>query len=511
MRLPAVPRLSQRNYAIAKLACVAVGVLVVVLLTSLETTSALLAAARSAAGLDSPMLTLLFRGILALGFAALLLWAVKTLWLRLSSQPDRPPVIGKGDLDVAAGSGITSLPGFRKRLEALTRSVQTGAVDLVNGLISIGFSLQASDIHISPAREDAEVKLRVHGNLYRLGTIPDRLYPLVVRRIKILSGLAVFRQGIPQDGQMRFQDRAYTARVSVFPTSNGERMAIRLATAYARIMDLENVGMPEEMLLDYRALLNRGQGMIVVTGPTGSGKSTTMFASLLHIQKTRGDSANIVTLEDPIETSFRRFQQTQVGRSTNLTFSSGLRSVLRQDPDVIMLGEIRDEETASIAVRAAMTGHLILTTVHANSTAGVFDRLVQMGVDPAQLSSTVHAVISQRLCRRLCPSCRREAELTAEHRRQLELLGVEEMPEGPFYEADGCEKCLERGFTGRVALFEMLRMTDPLRDLISAGTPAHRLREAAVEDGMVTLLGHGLSLARRGEVSVMEVARVVSD
>jgi type II secretory ATPase GspE/PulE/Tfp pilus assembly ATPase PilB-like protein len=274
-------------------------------------------------------------------------------------------------------------------------------------------------------------------------------------------------------------------------------------------MNLESIGMPDDILLDYRALLNRSQGMIVITGPTGSGKSTTMFASLLDIQKQRKDSVNIVTLEDPIETNLKGFQQTQVGQSTGLTFSSGLRSVLRQDPDVIMVGEIRDEETASI--RAAMTGHQILTTVHANSTSGVFNRLSQMGVDPVQLSSTIHAVLSQRLCRRLCQSCRQEKELTEAHIRQLKLLGLLEIPDGPFFESDGCDECIGLGFTGRVPLFEMFLVTDKLRDFISKGCPAHQLSREARNAGMRTLLDHGLELAREGMISLMELTRVVSE
>jgi general secretion pathway protein E len=276
-------------------------------------------------------------------------------------------------------------------------------------------------------------------------------------------------------------------------------------------MDIDKIGMPQEILLDYKALLNRNQGMIVITGPTGSGKSTTMFSSLLHIQKLRRGSVNIVTLEDPIETNLEGFLQTQVGQNTGLSFSSGLRSVLRQDPDVIMLGEIRDEETASIAVRAAMTGHLLLTTVHASSTAGVFNRMSQMGIEPSDLSSSIHAVISQRLCQRLCPDCRHEIQLTQEHMRQLKLIGVEEMPTGPFYESGGCHRCLDLGFTGRVALFEMLLVTDHLRDLISAGCASYELRRAAIQDGMRSILDHGLELARNGVISLMELTRVVSE
>lgn len=357
----------------------------------------------------------------------------------------------------------------------------------------------------------ASVVLRINGNLYPLADIPVRLYPLFARRIKILSDLLIYRHDVPQDGKLFLEDRAYTVRVAVFPTSSGDRFSLRLANANAGIMDLDNIGMPRDTLLDYRALLNRSQGMIIITGPTGSGKSTTMFSSLLRIQSQRKDRVNIVTLEDPIETDLEGFFQTQIGQNTGLTFSSGLRAVLRQDPDVIMLGEIRDEETADIAVRAAMTGHLILTTVHASSTAGVFNRLSQMGIDPVQLSSSIHAVIAQRLCRRLCPSCRIRRDPSEEHLRELRLLGVDEIPEGPFFEADGCPECLGLGFTGRSALFEMLLVTNELRDSVSSGRPDHELRKEARKAGMSTLLEHGLELAREGSISLMELTRVVSD
>jgi general secretion pathway protein E len=506
-----LPKLTGKYFAIVRITCLTLSALIILLVFLNSPLTDFLDGLLGSIGIGNGPVKILFLVLIALLLNAVLTYAVRNLWLRFEMEPEHTAIIKTGDLHINTTRGIAGVPYFRSRLKHIIDSTENTVVDILNALISTGFSLEASDIHISPDVDAAGVVMRIHGNLYPVCEIPIQLYPHFTRRVKIVSGLSIFRQGVPQDGQINFEDTSYTARISVFPTSNGERIAIRLAGSHSGIMDLESLGMPDDILLDYRALLNRSQGMIVITGPTGSGKTTTMFASLFEIQNQRKDSVNIVTLEDPIETNLRGLQQTQVGQSTGLTFSSGLRSVLRQDPDVIMVGEIRDEETASISIRAAMTGHMILTTVHANSTSGVFNRLSQMGIDPVQLSSTVHAVLSQRLCRRLCQSCRQEKELTETHIRQLKLLGLEEIPDGPFFESDGCDECLGLGFTGRVPLFEMFLVTDRLRDFISNGCPAHQLSREARSAGMRTLLDHGLELAREGVVSLMELTRVVSE
>ncbi|MCD4706108.1 MAG: GspE/PulE family protein [Candidatus Sabulitectum sp.] len=507
----AIPKLTRRNTAVTRIACLVISILVMLAISYTPSSKEALAELESNLRIGSAVFSLLFRGILVFLFSAVLVRLITTLWLRFEEVPENTAVIKRGDLCINTTRGIAAIPMYQSKLRSIIESSEGTVVEIVNSIISMGFSLNASDIHISPDPDRAEVVYRIHGNLYPIGEISQLLYPHLVRRIKILSSLSIFKHGVPQDGKLNFEDKTYTARVSVFPTSNGERIALRLANVNARIMDLENIGMPENILLDYKALLNRSQGMIVITGPTGSGKSTTMFSSLLSIQAQRKDSVNIVTLEDPIETNLKGFQQTQVGQATGLTFPAALRSVLRQDPDVIMLGEIRDEETASIAIRAAMTGHLLLTTVHANSTSGVFNRLSQMGVDPVQLSSTVHAVLSQRLCRQLCPSCRKIVELTDSLVRQLKLLGVNNIPEAPFYEAEGCTECLGHGFIGRVALFEMFIVTDNLRNFISRGLPSHQLSREAKKAGMQTLLDHGLKYALEGKISLTELTRVVSE
>lgn len=506
-----MPALTRRNYAYARLGCAVVSALILLIAFKAGSSGGFLGTLQVRIGMQGAVLSVLYKLIVFLLLNEILIRSVRTIWLKLEKKPDNTALIKSNDLRINKTRGIAGIPYYRHILEETIASSQNGVVEIVNTLLSIAFSLDASDVHISPNPEMSEITLRIHGNLYPLGEINQRIYPHFVRRIKILSGLSIFKQSVPQDGQLNFQDTSFTVRVSVFPTVNGEKVALRLASSTARIMDIENTGMPDSIILDYKALLNRNQGMIIITGPTGSGKTTTMFSSLLYIQKMRRNSVNIVTLEDPIETRLTGFQQTQVEQATGLTFSAGLRSVLRQDPDVIMLGEIRDDETATIAARAAMTGHLILTTVHANSTTGVFNRLSQMDVDPVQLSAIIHGVISQRLCRQLCQSCRKKIQLTEVHTRQMKLLGVTELPEGPFYESEGCDECLGQGFTDRVALFEMLMVTDHLRDFIAQGVPSHILSREAKKAGMPTLLDHGLQLARAGKISLLEMIRVVSD
>ena len=506
-----LPKLTRKSFALVKTGSLIVSILSVLILSRTSPSMEVLSRVEGYLRMDSTVLSILFRSFLVLLFYTLFLKFIRNLWLHFEKTPVNSSVIKRGDLRVNKTRGIASIPMLKSKLKSIINSSESTVVEIVNTILGMAFSLDASDIHFSPESDRTDVIFRIQGNLYPMGEISHHLYPHLERRIKILSDLSIFKQGIPQDGQVNFENKAYTARVSVFPTSNGERIALRLANSDARIAELKSIGMPQSILLDYEALLNRSQGMIVITGPTGSGKSTTMFSSLLDIQARRKDSVNIVTLEDPIERNLMGFQQTQVGQSTGLTFSTGLRSVLRQDPDVIMLGEIRDEETAAIAIRAAMTGHLLLTTVHANSTSGVFNNLSQMGVDPVLLTSSVHAVLSQRLCRKLCPACRKTIELNESHIRQLKLMGVDNIPAAPFYEAEGCEECLGHGFIGQVALFEMLMVTDHLRDFIAQGLPAHHLSREARKAGMRTLLHHGLELAEKGIVSLSELTRVVSE
>jgi general secretion pathway protein E len=449
--------------------------------------------------------------IVAIPAAALLVSAAGArAWIRSRRKaPAAPTSRALSRIRIEAGTGIDRIPSFRMRLDHLASQAEPSAVDIIEDLFAIGFSLDASDIHMTPVESGARVSIRVHGVLYDLVTLPPDLFLKVVSRIKVLAALTLFKKATPQDGQIDAGD-GHRIRVSVIPTNRGEKIVLRLAAAASGKYELDGLGLHPEMHAQLVALLNANQGMIIVTGPTGSGKTTTMYASLMHVHATRGDSTNTVTLEDPVEFDFPEFSQTQIDPANDVTFATGLRSILRQDPDVILVGEIRDDETAEIALRASMTGHLIFTTVHADSASGVFNRIIQMGIQPYHMASAVKAVLSQRLCKRLCPHCRVETEVTDTERRQFELMGLDHPPEGPFFTAPGCDLCLDKGFNGRTPVFEMLVVTDTIRDLINDGKPTHVIERAAREAGMHMLLDDGLARARAGDVSLTELLRVVA-
>lgn len=407
---------------------------------------------------------------------------------------------------IEANASIERIPAFQLRFAHL---VDAGTVvDLVDDVIAMGFSLNASDIHMTPTASGARVAVRVDGVLYELGLVSPERYATVVSRIKVLAELTLYKRSTPQDGEIEI-DGGRRIRVSLIPTSRGEKVVMRLASSAMGHYEIDKLGMRGEMLAQLRAILRLNQGMLIVTGPTGSGKTTTMYASMMHIQETRGESVNTVTLEDPVEFDFPEFSQTQISPETGLTFAVGLRSILRQDPDVILVGEVRDEETAEIALRAAMTGHFIFSTLHADSAAGVFARLNQIGAERFHVASAVKVVISQRLCRRLCPHCRVEAELDETNLQQFKLLGYDTPPDGPFYVSEGCPQCLHKGHLGRTPIFEMLLVTDRVRDLINEGKPTHVIAEAAQRENMMRLLDDGLARARAGEISADELLRVV--
>ena len=364
----------------------------------------------------------------------------------------------------------------------------------------------ASDIHILPERTCTSIRFRIDGVLKEIISIPQGWSAALVNRIKVLASLSIDTRTRPQDGAIETGRTDCTLRVSTMPTSHGEKVALRLAFYSEARYDLSRLGFDAPMLKDLTDILAREHGLVFLAGPTGSGKTTTMYAALKHIRQTRRGRANIVTLEDPIEVDLPEIVQTGVDPLAGLTFASGLRSLLRQDPDVIMVGEIRDEETANIALRAGLTGHLLLTSVHADSTAGVFTRLAQLRADLGQLASATLLVLNQRLAFRNCPECSERTEPGPEHAAVLARL------EGtiPNVVGRGCDACGGTGLAGRVALFEMLRVTGPARDLIARGAPAYEIIDAARAAGMQTHHERAHALARQGVLSLDEVARVLS-
>jgi general secretion pathway protein E len=308
-------------------------------------------------------------------------------------------------------------------------------------------------------------------------------------------------------------------RMSVLPTNHGEKVVLRIANVGTRVATVDALGFPAPLAERYKRVLARPQGIVFLSGPTGSGKTTTIYASLAHIKESRGETTQIATIEDPIELDVPFLTQTQVNPEVGLTFAQGLRSILRQDPNAIMVGEIRDPETAHIAIQAGMTGHQIVTTVHADSAAGAFNRLIEMGVEPFLVASASLASVSQRLVRALCPHCRVRSAPTVDEVTRLEQLkiAVDPAPHAShdahltqsFFTAPGCTRCGNTGYLGRRAIFELLEVTPAIRDLVHAKVPTSKIHEAAVREGMVPLVDAAMAQARAGATSLREVFRVV--
>lgn len=405
-------------------------------------------------------------------------------------------------------------PGLSRaqKLEA-TRAAFAAQADTADGLvlaelmIHAGVRAGASDIHLHPVPEGATVSLRIDGALEPLGVLSPPHYSAVLNRLKVLGRLTHYVTDRPQDGQFTLPtpDGNAEVRLSLLPTQHGEKAVLRLAGLGNQGPRLDDLNLPESVRAQLTRMLEKPQGLLFFTGPTGSGKTTSIYASVAHLQQTRGALAQIATIEDPIEFSLDGAAQTQVNRAAGLDFATGLRALLRQDPNVLVVGEIRDTETARIATQAALTGHLILTTVHADSSAGVFNRLLEMGVEPSVLASVSLAAFSQRLLRRLCRHCLRPEEPTAEQRLRLETYGAATTG---YFSSDGCEECGGTGVLGRAAVFEVLIMTDELREELKQAPSTQQLLTLATAQGLVPLRVAALKRARDGEVSLAEALRV---
>ncbi len=377
-------------------------------------------------------------------------------------------------------------------------------VDVLNqGAVQVG----ASDIHLHPLDSGTHISFRVQGILQEVLVFPRELHKQLVSRIKVLARLNLFAADRPQDGHFVTDTPAGTAdiRVSVLPTNHGEKAVLRVANVGHDVPALPAIGLPPALVERYQVVLAKPQGIVFLTGPTGSGKTTTIYASLGHIKRSRGETTQIATIEDPVEFDVPFLTQTQVKNDVGLNFAQGLRSILRQDPNVIMVGEIRDAETAHIAVQAGLTGHQIVTTIHADSAAGVFNRVIEMGVEPFLIASASLASLSQRLVRSLCPHCRVAGSPSAEEAARLRQA---KLPGGEFWTAPGCPRCDKTGYLGRLPIFELLEVTPAIRDLVNQKVPTGRITEIAVAEGMVPLIVAGVERARAGMTTLREVFRV---
>jgi type IV pilus assembly protein PilB len=379
-------------------------------------------------------------------------------------------------------------------------------VRLVNMLLTDAVKRGASDIHFEPHETVLQVRFRVDGVLVDAMKIPKPMQAPTISRIKIISGLDIAEHRKPQDGRsrMRLQDRRIDLRVSSLPSQFGEKIVIRLLDSSIHLVHLDRLTLAPDVLRSFKRTLSNPQGVVLVTGPTGSGKSTTLYAALNHLKI---PTKNIITVENPIEYQMVGVTQVQIEPKAGMTFAAGLRSILRQDPNIIMVGEIRDRETAEIAMEAAQTGHLLLSTVHTNDSAGTVIRLLDLGIEPFQVAASVIAILGQRLVRKICSACAVERAPSVE---ALELLGDRTpLPDIASWKAGGgCQECQQSGYKGRMGIHELLEVTDRMRELISARAPEHVLRDAARAAGMRTLLEDGIAKAASGLTTLEEVLRV---
>jgi general secretion pathway protein E len=379
-------------------------------------------------------------------------------------------------------------------------------IRLVNRLILNAVELRASDIHFEPFENTFKVRYRIDGVLHDVESPPRRLQAAVISRVKIMAKLDIAERRLPQDGRIKLKvaDREIDFRVSTIPTVFGESLVMRILDRETLILDLEKLGFPEDTLARYVDLAHQPYGMILVTGPTGSGKTSTLYTTLAKINS---PEVKIITLEEPVEYQLRGINQIQVNPKIGLTFAGGLRSIVRQDPDIILVGEIRDKETAEIAIQSALTGHLLFSTLHTNDAAGAVGRLLDMGVEHFLLSSTLLGVLAQRLVRVLCPQCKAPAQ---PEDKLLRVMGVsrEEVREVTFYEGRGCDACRSTGYSGRTGIFEYLPMDDDFRREIVARSGTERIKEVANAKGLVTLRQDGWRKVKQGITTISEVLRV---
>ena len=402
-------------------------------------------------------------------------------------------------------------PDGVRRLSAdlLDSDDEAPIIRFVNSILTQASQRRASDIHLEPFEKDLVVRLRIDGVLYDTLHPPRKAHAGIVSRIKVMASLDIAEKRLPQDGRFRVRiaGRDVDVRVSTLPTVFGERVVMRLLETTSGVLTLEQVGLDASLLPRIKALTDRPHGIFLVTGPTGSGKTTTLYAALSRLNN---HDKNIITVEDPVEYQLDGVGQIQVNPKINLTFANGLRSILRQDPDIIMVGEIRDAETAEIAVQAALTGHLVFSTLHTNDAAGALTRLVEMGVAPFLANSAIIGILAQRLVRRLCPACR---EAYPVEQALLNELGLEPRvePGSTFYRSVGCDALQGLGYRGRTGLFELLVLDETLRTMVLANQDAAAIEARAVERGMRTLLQAGLEKALAGETSLEEVVRVTRD
>lgn len=415
---------------------------------------------------------------------------------------------GQGDVDSAL-----ALYAKEKNLDVEEEDISAEDISsspivmLVREMIEKAVRQRASDIHIEPMERKVRVRYRIDGALYERAKYDIKLFPAMSARVKIIGGMDISEKRKPQDGRItQVVDRVeYDIRVSVLPTVYGEKIVMRLTSKSSLTREKGQLGLKPSELAQFDYILQNPHGILLVTGPTGSGKSTTLYTALSELNK---EDVNIITVEDPVEANIDGINQIQVNAKANLTFASALRSILRQDPDIIMIGEIRDQETATIAVQASITGHLVVSTLHTNSSASTITRLENMGIEPYLIADSIIGVIAQRLVRRLCPDCKRQRRATQEEK---EFMGCNQAEDTLIYEPCGCPKCDHTGYKGRIGVYEIMQMTPKLKTIISRREGADAIRTQALQEGMHTLHMSAVEYVLEGITSYNEMVKVSFD
>lgn len=402
-------------------------------------------------------------------------------------------------------TGLGFVPQERLDLVKLQRiAEEPPIIKLVNLILAQALKDNASDIHIEPEEEKTKVRLRIDGVLHTLIYFPRRMELPIIPRLKVISGLDIVERRKPQDGRfrVRVEDREVDLRISTLPVAFGEKVVVRLLDRSTAFVSLDKLGFSSEILEKFKPLINKPYGIILVTGPTGSGKTSTLYATLT---KLNSEERNIITLENPREYLLEGINQAEVNPEIGFTFANGLRAILRQDPNIIMVGEIRDFETAEIAIRAALTGHLVLSTLHTNDAAGAITRLLDIGIEPFLISASVIGVLAQRLVRVICTNCKEEYTPTDDI---CEKIGLNRDKKVVLYRGKGCLICRRTGYRGRIGIFELITMDNNLRELIAKHLPTVEIKQAAKKTGMKTLQEDGYDKALKGLTTLEEVLRV---
>jgi type IV pilus assembly protein PilB len=417
-----------------------------------------------------------------------------------STDELRPQIKSKSEL----AKSISEKPKSSKVIPSQEIAVDVEIIEAVNMLMESSISMGASDIHIDPREKDVRVRFRVDGVLSEYYTLPLESLSSMISRIKILSGMDIAETRRPQDGRFRFkfEDNVADIRAASFPTPTGEKMVMRILDISKGQITLGNLGFSDNMSKGWNSVVNAPHGLVLVTGPTGSGKSTTLYATLSEINSVE---VNILTVEDPIEYQLNDINQSQINEKAGVTFSAALRAMLRLDPDIIMVGEMRDRETIELAIRAALTGHIVFSTLHTNDASSAYTRILNMGVDAFLISSTIRAILAQRLIRRLCPKCKKAVKPTATLQKQLQLP---DDYKGDLFKPVGCIACRDSGYAGRAGVYELLIPNDEISELVNKHATSREIGKVARKNGMITLNESARQYVLDGTTSIEEMMRV---